>query len=73
MMRTQYADWVNGMPGSFSERLFRENTPITISYHYGQDSPLRVASVDDEADIFRREHDLKYVRTLSTALAVHLR
>ena len=73
MMCTQSADWVNGMPGLFSECLFWENMPITISYHYGQDSLLRVASVDDEADIFRREHDLKYVRTLSTALTVHLR
>jgi hypothetical protein len=72
-MRKKYPDWVNHMPASFSEPLFRDNSPITISYHYGQDSPLRVVSTFEEAGVFRREHDMKYVRTWSTALAVHLR
>jgi len=73
IMRREYKGWVENMPASFSEGLFRDNQPITISYQYGQNSPLQMLSPPEEAAVFQQAHDLKYVRTMSFAIAVHMR
>ena len=77
-MRLLWKDWITKMPEGFTEDFFLLHQPITVSYRYGQNQPIRsematMAQIKEEMAAFSRDRDMKYVRLFSFALACEVK
>lgn len=68
-MRNYYPTWVAESSITFRDPLFTYGRPITVSYCYGQNTPLVQSGKQGEA--FHEEHDMRKIRYLDFAIASH--
>ena len=54
------------------DEIFLQNQPLTISYRYGQNSPLGILTHDDEATHFEQSRVMKNIRFFSFSIAAHI-
>jgi hypothetical protein len=74
-MRKSYPIWTSGLVQD-SERpedqIFLQNQPLTVSYRYGQNSPLGILKRDAEATHFDQSRVMKNIRFFSFSMAAHI-
>jgi hypothetical protein len=75
-MREYYVPWTSGLVRDSEpltgDQFFLDNQPLTVSYRYGQNSPLGILTHDQEATHFDQSRVMKNIRFFSFSMAAHI-